>query len=290
MIHYNTKVWVSHILALRKSDTIRVLWKQLLFIAFLSILISYIELRFFPNSKMLNHLPAVYSILGFVISLLLVFRTNTAYDRWWEGRKIWGQFLNDSRNLSIKLSIVQLSQDEKTFFSRMIPNFSFANKEHLRKGACLSLLDLTEKEREDFSKKNHIPVYIMQLITLRIKDIKNDLRISEEEYLAIVSNIDFFINGLGACERIKGTPIPYSYNIFIKKFIFLYVITLPLAFVNHFGYWAAFISTFVFFALVSMEVLAEEIEDPFGVDDNDLPTDEIAEKIKGNCKEIFEIN
>jgi putative membrane protein len=64
---------------------------------------------------------------------------------------------------------------------------------------------------------------------------------------------------------------------------------MPLAFVNIFGYWSAFISTFVFYALVSMEILAEEIEDPFGVDDNDLPTDGISEKIQQNCKEIFEI-
>jgi putative membrane protein len=77
---------------------------------------------------------------------------------------------------------------------------------------------------------------------------------------------------------------------FIKKFIFIYVISLPLAFVNIFEYWAAFISTFVFYALVSMEVLAEEIEDPFGEDDNDLPTDNIADKIKQNCQEVLEVN
>jgi putative membrane protein len=75
--------------------------------------------------------------------------------------------------------------------------------------------------------------------------------------------------------------------LFIKKFIFIYVITLPLAFVNQFGYFSGLIATFVFYALVSMEVLAEEIEDPFGKDDNDLPTDQICERIKLNVNEIF---
>ena len=92
---------------------------------------------------------------------------------------------------------------------------------------------------------------------------------------------------LGVCERIKNTPIPFSYSLFIKKFIFIYVLTMPLAFVPLFGYLSAFISTFVFYALVSMELLAEEIEDPFGSDENDLPTDQICLTIQNDCKQIF---
>lgn len=76
----------------------------------------------------------------------------------------------------------------------------------------------------------------------------------------------------------------HTHSIFVftvlEKFIFIYVVTLPLAFVSSFGYFSAFIATFVFYVLVSMEVLAEEIEDPFGNDDNDLPTDTITERIK----------
>jgi putative membrane protein len=88
------------------------------------------------------------------------------------------------------------------------------------------------------------------------------------------------MDSCGACERIKNTPIPFSYSLFLKKFIFIYVVTMPLAFVTIFGYFSAFIATFVFYVLVSMEVLAEEIENPFGYDDNDLPTDLLAESIK----------
>ena len=121
----------------------------------------------------------------------------------------------------------------------------------------------------------------------RIEEIKNDGRISPEEFLCIDRLLNSLIDGIGGCERIKSTPIPFSYSMFIKKFIFLYVVSLPLAFVNIFGYWSAFISSFVFYALVSMEILAEEIEDPFGDDENDLATDTISERIKANCGEIF---
>ena len=95
------------------------------------------------------------------------------------------------------------------------------------------------------------------------------------------------MDSLGACERIRNTPIPFCYSLFIKKFIFIYVTTLPLAFVTIFGYFSAFIATFMFYVLVSIEVLAEEIEDPFGKDDNDLPTDLLCDRIRSTTKEVF---
>lgn len=95
------------------------------------------------------------------------------------------------------------------------------------------------------------------------------------------------VDSLGGCERIKNTPIPYSYSMFFKKFIFLYVITLPLAFVVQFGYYSIIISVFFFYVLVSIEVLAEEIEDPFGTDDNGLPVDDICRRIEKTLHQII---
>jgi putative membrane protein len=107
------------------------------------------------------------------------------------------------------------------------------------------------------------------------------------QWFAINNDLDALIDSLGICERIKNTPIPFSYSLFIKKFIFIYVITMPLAFVPLFGYLSVFISTFVFYALVSMELLAEEIEEPFGIDENDLPTDQLCLTIQDNVQQIF---
>jgi putative membrane protein len=111
--------------------------------------------------------------------------------------------------------------------------------------------------------------------------------ITEIEYLSLDVNLKTFSDITGACERIKNTPIPYSYSLFLKKFIFIYVTTMPFAFVNNFGYWSVLITSFVFYVLVSMEILAEEIEDPFGLDANDLPTDGLCDKIKANVTEIL---
>lgn len=287
MINYNPKSWFKLIFALHKSDTIRILWKELLYIGTFTLFINFVILEFYPNSTVLTQLVAVFSLVGFVISLLLVFRTNTAYDRWWEGRKRWGALVNDTRNLAIKLSTLKLSREDNHFFQRMIPNFVFASKEHLRLGTELDELELLEEERQLLRNKKHVPMAVSQLMYKKVAELQEKGELPSEMLFVLNQNINAFLDSLGACERIKKTPIPYSYSLFIKKFIFVYVITLPLALVHNFGYFSALIATYVFYVLVSMEVLAEEIEDPFGKDDNDLPTDELCEKIRENVKEAL---
>jgi len=289
MINYNPKNWITLIFSFDKSDTFRMLWKELIYIGLLSSLITFLEIHFFPKADGLKNLMAVYSLLGFVISLLLVFRTNTAYDRWWEGRKIWGGIVNDSRNLASKLNaILGENQIEKKWFSDMISNFSFASKEHLRGNLGFNDLKLQEEiDKLSIQNAEHKPLWVTKRLRERISELYKKGIVNPEDLYVLDKNLNALIDAIGACERIKNTPIPYSYSLFIKKFIFIYVITLPLAFVNLFGYYSALIATFVFYALVSMEVLAEEIEDPFGEDDNDLPTDQISATIRKNVGELL---
>jgi ion channel-forming bestrophin family protein len=281
MITYNPKSWISLIFHLTKSDTLTILWKELVFIFLFTLGVAFLEIHFFPEAKVLDKLFSVYQILGFVISLLLVFRTNTAYERWWEGRRKWGELVNDSRNLAVKLTALDLSKEDDHFFARHIGNYALCIKEHLREGTNFDLLDLTAAERAFLAPLDHIPSGIVELMYQRMNELKKQGVLSEEDILRLDRNLNGFLDVVGACERIKNTPIPYSYSMFFKKFIFVYTITLPLAFVIQFGYFSALIATFIFYVLVSIEVLAEEIEDPFGSDDNDLPTDEMAQRIEG---------
>jgi putative membrane protein len=286
MINYNPKNWLNFIFSFHKSDTVRMMWKELVYISALSVLIAYVEITFFPEAYFLKNLTAVYSLLGFVISLLLVFRTNTAYDRWWEGRKAWGALVNDSRSLSSKLSALHLTAEEKISFTRLIPLFVYATKQHLRnqdlKEEASAQLDLN-----DMDLSGHQPLRIVQMLRAEVEQLYQKGTVQHMQWFAINNDLDALIDSLGICERIKNTPIPFSYSLFIKKFIFIYVITMPLAFVPLFGYLSAFISTFVFYALVSMELLAEEIEEPFGIDENDLPTDQLCLTIQNNVQQIF---
>ncbi len=121
----------------------------------------------------------------------------------------------------------------------------------------------------------------------KAKSLLDAGHLSGDELIVIDKDLKSFFDIMGACERIKNTPIPFSYSIFLKKFIFFYILTLPIGFVAYFEYWAIPISVFVFYVLVSLEIIAEEIEMPFGRDANDLPTQYLSDMIRGDVNEIF---
>ena len=227
----------------------------------------------------------MHNMLGFVISLLLVFRTNTAYDRWWEGRKLWGTLVNSSRNLSLKLKVILKEDDDKNFFKKVIPMYaSFLNK-HLKKEDTATLLFEDSEIQIDLQK--HKPNQIAHILYQKTYDLYDKKKITGDQLIIINNELQSFTEICGACERIKNTPIPYSYRAFIKKFIFFYVMTLPFGYVFSLGYYVIPVVIFIFYVLASLELIAEEIEDPFGSDANDLPTDKIAEMIRTNCTEIL---
>ena len=178
--------------------------------------------------------------------------------------------------------------EKRKLFSQLISNYCFSMKNHLRDKKIVSELDLssalTEKE---LNNKNHLPNYIAQKIYSETKSMYDQKIISDNIYITLDDQVKLFTDIVGGCERIKKTPIPYSYNIFLKKFIFIYTMTLPLGLATTFEYWAIPISLFILYILASLELLAEEIEDPFGEDTNDLPVDEICKTIKKNTAEIL---
>jgi ion channel-forming bestrophin family protein len=288
MISYNPKDWITIIFYLRKSDTVRTLMPAMVGLAVLVGIFCYVELELLGLAH--TSTIAMHSLVGFVISMLLVFRTNTAYERWWEGRKQWGALVNVSRNLSIRLAEVIPAEDSaaRQYFRVLITNYAFALKEHLRSGVRES--ELEGHARLDISElvsKAHVPNAIAQRMYAGLLELRASGSITEQQLLAFDRLFNEFTDIAGACERIRKTPIPYSYSAFIKKFIFLYVVSLPFGIILDFGYATIMVTVFVFYILASLELIAEEIEDPFGSDTNDLPTDDIAKTIRTNLKELL---
>jgi len=292
MISYNPKDWLRFIFRFHKGDTLRQLLVFMLIISAYSAVIAYLELEYWKLSKA-NYISKVsifHQLLGFVLSLLLVFRTNTAYDRWWEGRKLWGSLVNNSRNLAIKLNAL-LSFDDETerkFFGRMIPLFATVLRDHLSLETTRLALDSEEHpELANLDNNKHVPNQVASLITRRIYRLYKENKISGDELITLNSEVQSFTDICGACERIKNTPIPYSYSSFVKKFIVIYVITLPFGFVFDLGYFVVPVVAFIFYVLASLELIAEEVEDPFGGDQNDLPTEKIAQNIQKHVRELL---
>jgi len=120
-----------------------------------------------------------------------------------------------------------------------------------------------------------------------IQQLYKEGKIDGNQLIVLNAELQSFTDICGACERIKNTPIPFSYSVFIKKFIFIYIMTLPFGYVFNLGYYVIPVVAFIFYVLASLELIAEEIEDPFGNDDNDVPTAKIAHNIHNHIAELI---
>ena len=288
MIQYNPKSWFSLILDVYSRYVIKTLFPMILFIASLTAILCFVLIDVLDI--IIEDTKAFHSILGLILGLFLVFRTNTAYDRWWEGRKLWGKLVNDTRQLAVKIATFLPTDtlEDKLFFKQMISNLPFAMKQHLRDSILIGEMDFTDQNiRDRIIQSKHRPNIINKLIMERVMKLRTKGVFSWEQVFILDKEIKGFTDIIGACERIKSTPIPYSYSMFIKKFLFIYSLTLPLAFIGEFGYWTIFLVTLTVYFLMSVELISEEIEEPFGKDVNDLPLNEICIKIKKNILEIF---
>jgi putative membrane protein len=285
MVLYNPKEWWKIIFAFHKSEVFRMMTPGIIGVFLFTGIIAYIENEVLQVT--FKNTTAIHSLVGFVLSLLLVFRTNTAYDRWWEGRKLWGGINNDSRNLFLKLNSILTYPEDKDTFRILISNYAFAVKNHLLSNRTFDeIMPIKTYDASRYEDGLNIPLEIMSDIYKEIEHLKVDKKITEVQALYIKDECRSLTDALGACERIKNTPIPYSYNMFIKKVIFLYVFSMPIGFVREFGYWAMPIVAMVFYVFCSIELIAEEIEDPFGNDMNDLPMNEMCENIKKQLASI----
>jgi len=291
MVKYNPNTWIQLIFHSYSRQVMKTLTPTLIFMAAYSTLVCYLVVDYLNLPDISFHPSiAMHSLLGIVLGLFLVFRTNSAYDRWWEGRKLWGMMVNSTRNLALKLNacILKENHEERDWFSKMISNFVFATKESLRKGVQLTELEPPSEDfMEDLKKYKHKPNRISSRLYERVNTLYVNGKITGDQLINLDKELKDLIDIMGACERIRYTPIPYSYMMYIKKFIFIYIITLPFGFVSDSGYFTIFIVLLITFVLMSVELIAEEIEDPFGNDSNDLPTDELSLKIRENVAEIL---
>ncbi len=292
MVSYNPKEWIKPLFEFHKADTFRKLFPLLVAIGIFTAGIAYWEIKYLKLSEHshVKNITLMHNLLGFAISMLLVFRTNTAYDRWWEGRKLWGALVNNSRNLAVKLHVLLPADDKRnrSFFRKLLGIFPHELRLHLqRESTRLELDTVGHPEIPGFDRSKHVPSQAAILMQSRVNELLLQKKLTGEQLLFLNPELMSFLDICGACERIKNTPIPYSYSTFIKKFIFVYVLTLPMGLVFSLGYIAVPVVVFVFYILASLELIAEEIEDPFGTDANDLPMEQMAANIKRNVEDIL---
>jgi putative membrane protein len=290
MIEYDpNRNWLRDLAHLGTSWTLKRITRAVLAVGVYSAVLSVLIIRLNLEGNRL--ISGVFSLLGLILSIVLAFRTNTAYDRWWEGRKQWGTLVNHSRNLAIQIDACFPADDHaaRAAFARLIPNFAIALSGHLRGGVDPHALiqPVPAEGRDGNAAIGHAPARFAHAIVSRIQDARRDGAIDGFDLLALKPHTQALLDVAGACERIRKTPIPFSYNVFIKLFIIAYAIILPVGLVPEYGYLAIPLVMLIVFALLGLELMAEEIEDPFGLDCNDLPTGTIAATIRADVADLL---
>lgn len=294
MQYYNSKDWLKPLFQFHKADTFRKLLPMLILLFFYTGVVAWLEIHYLKvaNQAFVKNIPIMHQLLGFAISMLLVFRTNSAYDRWWEGRKLWGSLVNNCRNLAIKLDSMLAANDfdNRNYCRKVLGLFPKELQLHLQKDSTRYALDETEHpELAAFDLNKHMPLQFSLALQKRIQLLYQQQLITGDQLITLNAELQSLMDICGACERIKNTPIPYSYSSFIKKFIAIYVATLPLGFAFTLGWIAIPVVVFIFYVLASLELIAEEIEDPFGTDTNDLPMDKMADNIRNNVYDVISL-
>lgn len=285
MLDEDSTKWFKPVFEFHKADTFRKLIPMLLLLAVFTAAIAWLELTYLhlADNHPLKNITLMHGLLGFAISMLLVFRTNTAYERWWEGRKLWGSLVNCSRNLAIKFDafLPDEARGERREVAHLVGAFAVELSDHLLN--CQKPTDPSE----GIDRSKHVPAQLAGRLVQRVSAWRQEGKLSDTQLWMLNGDLTNLMDVCGACERIKNTPIPYSYITFLKKFIVAYSVTLPMGYAFALNWLAVPVVVFVFYVLASLELIAEQIEDPFGEDSNDLPTGRYAAMITSNVQDLL---
>ena len=227
-------------------------------------------------------------LMGAALGILLVFRNNTAYERWWEARKALGALVNVSRGFTMKTyHLLKYDTEKQMTLIRLIAAFPFALKGHLREGINLKeVAFLPKRHLEKLKHWKHKPNALADEMIACIQAQYEASKITDYQMNKLTKDVDSLVDILGKCERIKNTPMPLAHNYLLKVYIFAYTFIMPLGFISILSWWTILAVCVIYFLAMSIVIIAEEIEEPFGTDPNDLPFDAITVNIYNNIKEI----
>ncbi len=256
--------------ALRKAFRFPVLgrlWPYLAATGAYSTLVVHFGDRVHP-SELGRDFTAEALLAGIIFGWLLSFRTQAAYSRWWDARSLWGQLVNDSRNLGLKTGAVVPDPVERARMCDLLVRFAESLRDHLR--------------RPKGAPGPHVPMNLAGEIFALIRSWQTEGRIDGFAFLALDAQAQGLMNVCGGCEKIRATPLVLSYRSLLRKGLAAYMLFLPWLLHLDNGWLTVPITLLVAYAVVGLELIATSIEDPFGTDGDDLPLDRIVETIRNS--------
>lgn len=236
-----------------------------------------------------------HEYVGVALGLLLVLRNNAGHERWWEARRLWGGIVNQSRNLAISgLSYGPADPHWREKLVRWAAAFSHVARRSLRAERDLPELEplLGSEETARLVAAQHMPSFVAWKLAVLLREAVEHQGMDRFAFMQIDRERALLIDHLGACERILKTPLPLVYSIKIRRFIFVYLVTLPLAMLHQVGasWLVPVLTALVAYPIVSLDQIGVELQNPFARENlNHLPLDDISRTIEGNLLGLLDV-
>ncbi|WP_022978718.1 bestrophin family protein [Nevskia ramosa] len=274
-----------------RGSVLRKLVGRLLTIGLISVSAELIHLYVDNNSLTgLNAQP--FSLIGLALAIFLGFRTNVSHARYWDARKLWGSIMNASRALArqtLTLTEWPAKSDDAQRFVRTLIAHSHALRHQLRATDPSDDLRrlLATEDLPRVLEARWKPIVILQLLGSQLHTARRHGASTDVLALAMENNLQTLGDAVGGCEAIHGTPIPLTFSVLVHRTIYFYCTLLPFALVGSIGWYTPVFAMFVAYTFMALEAIAEELESPFGIDDNDLALEAICDSIEASLLETL---
>ncbi|WP_100076687.1 bestrophin family protein [Chryseobacterium camelliae] len=268
-----------------KGSVLKKIMVQLTVITLFSLAIYYFKGKVFDYKVHLN--PAIFTLIGLALAIFMGFCNSASYDRYWEGRKLWGVLVNETRSLTRQIfSLVNDpgtdAHQEKQKIVRVIAAFCWSLNDYLRdKPGAHNLEHLLSPEQiRQLQGKKFIPNMILGFIADWLNDQYSKGNIDSIIMASMDERLNQFSTILGGCERIHNTPLPFAYSILLHRTVYLYCFWLPFGLVDIVGWMMPLVVLLISYTFIALDAIIQEIGEPFGEEENDLALNSICRTIE----------
>lgn len=234
---------------------------------------------------------APFTLIGIALSIFLAFRNNASYERWWEGRKLWGQLVHVSRTFARQTLLLSVGGEAKTrsYLLRLVIAFAHSLVPHLRGGEDQSAMErfVGADDLSAIRGARNRPSAILHLLSEELVRLRLGGRLTDIDFQLLDSSIGQMDAALAGCERIRSTPLPFAYTLLLHRTAYLFCVLLPFGYVDLLGWATPFVVGLIAYTFFGLDALGEELEDPFGVEPNDLPIAALATGIEISLREAL---
>lgn len=274
-----------------KGSVLKKIIAQLFIITIFSVAVYYFNGKIYDYKVKLN--PTVFTLIGLALAIFMGFCNTASYDRFWEGRKLWGLLVIETRSLTRQILsfIPNVSKEEKQEIVKLISAFCWSLNYQLRDKSETKPIQhlLSEEQFHQIQDKQFIPNIILGFISDWLNEQNKKGNIDTIVLTSMNHQLNQFSNISGGCERIYNTPLPFAYSVLLHRTVYLYCFWLPFGLLDSLDWMMPLIVLLISYTFIALDAIIQEIGEPFGEEENDLALNSICRTIEFSIFEQAEI-